>query len=458
MQKLSFQDASFLRGEIPERPQHIGALLLFTRPKGAGEHYMRQLAAVLPEQLLATHPGFQRRLKDPEDIRNPRWVEANDLDRGYHFRHYALPQPGQMQDLLHMVSLAHQPMLDRSRPLWELHLIEGLPHNQFAVYGRVHHALIDGLSGMGVMNRLLHPRPRPLTELASPGASPRPQKKDPGKARQSWLRQWENNVDLLRDQLRAVPEVISQFRRMGFNREEDAESPPLLFTAPRSILNQQGGPDRCLLTLNLPLQSLADIGRSAGGTVNDALIAVFGGALRSYLLQQKALPRAPLVTVLPVGVKVKGQRGNSLSMTTCPMGTNVSDPVQRLKKIVKVTKKAKSDMSKMSKTALLDMLSLVMMPMMVLNLTHTASKVRPAVNVVVSNVPGPRKTLYLADAPMQAMYPISLLPDAMALNLTAISYRKQVCIGLIACPTGLSGIESLATLLREAHDELLAAL
>lgn len=350
-------------------------------------------------------------------------------------------------------------MLDRSRPLWELHLIEGLPRNQFAIYGRVHHALIDGTSGMGVLDKLLHGKPQPLAGLASGGESQAPARNAPKKAKDGWLSQWGNNVEMLRDQSRAVPEVISQFKHMGLNRDEDAESPPLPFTSPPSILNQQGGPNRRLIALNLPLQSLADIGHSAGGTVNDALIAVFGGALRSYLLQQKALPRASLVAVLPVGVKVEGRdQGNSLSMTTCPLGTNVSDPVKRLKRIVKVTKNAKSDMSKMSKTGLQDMLSLVMLPMMVLNLTHSASKFRPAINVVVSNVPGPKKTLYLGDAPLQAMYPISLLADAMALNFTAISYRKQVCIGLIACPDGLSGIELLEACLRKALDELKATL
>lgn len=460
MQKLNFQDASFLRGETPERPQHVGALMIFSQPKGADKDYMRQLAEVLPDKMIAANPGFMRKLKDPADVRNPCWVQVEEINRSYHFRHYGLPQPGSMEELLQMVSLAHQPVLDRSRPLWEFHLIEGLPQKQFAVYGRVHHSMIDGMSGMGIMDKLLGIKPQSVAALRAETESPGPGKKSSGsKAKESWMDQLDHNMELLREQSRAIPEVITQFRRMGRNRDEDAELSPLPFTAPASILNQQGGPDRQLIALNLPLQSLADIGHSAGGTVNDALLAIFGGALRNYLINQGALPGSSLVAVLPVGVKGKEEgQGNSLSMITAPLGSNISDPVKRLQRIVKVTSNAKSELGQMSKTGLQDMLNLVMMPVMLMNLTHTAGKMRPAMNVVVSNVPGPKKKLYLADAPLQSMYPLSLLMDAMGMNFTAISYRKEVCIGLIACPDGLDNIVSMEKLLREAHEEYKAVL
>lgn len=455
MQKLSFQDAAFLRGETAARPQHVGALMVFSRPKNASSSYLRELAAALPDRLAVAAPMFLRKLKDPGDLISPGWTDAEDFDQDYHFRHYALPQPGRMDDLMRAVSLAHEPQLDRHRPLFEYHLIEGLPRNRFALYSRVHHAMIDGASGMSVMDRFLDPAPQSVkrfVQATRAEVARRPSKQ--GK-KSGWLDLLGKNVDMLRDQVGAVPEVINQIRGMGMNREADGDLAPLPFTSPPSVLNREGGPGRRLMILDLPLKSLREIGHHYGGTVNDVLIALLGGALRSYLLEQDALPKSSLVAALPVSVRsTDREQGNALSLIMSPLGTNIGDPAKRLKRIIRVTSKAKSGMSEMSRTSLQDLLNMVMLPMIVLNLTGTAGKIRPGVNLILSNVPGPRRTLYLADAPLQGIYPISLLMDAMALNFTAISYRRKVCIGLIACPDGLDGIESLENRIRQAHDEL----
>jgi diacylglycerol O-acyltransferase len=455
MQKLNFQDASFLRTEVAERPFHVGALMIYSRPKNAGANYMRRLATAVTSQVLSLSPIFMRKLKDPYDMRNPCWIEETEIDSDYHFRHYALPQPGKIEDLMRLVALAHQPVMDRGRPLWEYHLIDGLPGGRFAVYAKLHHALIDGMGGIALMGKQMNKKPRSIATLAK--GTDAIDNRNPGKksVRGGWFGQLEDNIGAIRSQARALPEVASQIMQMGRSSDGAKGLPPLPFTAPNSILNLEGGARRQLISLNLPLEGLRDIGRSANGTINDALIAVFGGALRAYLLDQNELPKGSLVAALPVSVKSEDD-GNSLSMALCPLASHIADPQKRLQRIVKVTTNAKSGLNKMSKAALQDMMNLIMMPVMALSMSHLTGKLPPIVNLIISNVPGPKETLYLADSRLEAIYPISLLTESVAFNFTAISYRKEVCIGAIACPDGLADMDLIEGYLRDAYEELLA--
>lgn len=455
MQKLNFQDAAFLRAEVPERPFHVGALMIYSRPKNAGANYMRRLAAAVESDVINLSPILMRKLKDPYDLRNPCWIEETDIDHDYHFRHYALPQPGKMEDLMRLVALAHQPVMDRSRPLWEYHLIDGLPRGRFAVYAKLHHALVDGMGGIALMSKQMLKKPRSIATLAKGANAADNKKASKKKHRARFFGQLESNIESIRVQTRALPEVASQLMNMGLSSEGARGLPPLPFTAPESTLNQDGGARRQLISLNLPLQGLRDIGHSANGTINDALIAIFGGALRAYLKDQKKLPKGSLVAALPVSVKSEDE-GNNLSMTLCPLGSNIADPQKRLRRIVKVTTNAKAGLKKMSKAALQDMMNLIMMPVMALSMSHLTGKLRPIANLIISNVPGPKETLYLADSRLEAIYPISLLTESVAFNFTAISYRKQVCIGAIVCPDGLADLDLIEDYLHNTYEELLA--
>lgn len=454
MQKLNFQDASFLRAEVGERPFHVAGLLIFSKPANAPANYLRKLEPLITESVMGSSPIFSRKLKDAHDLRNPAWVEEDKLDKRYHFRHYSLPHGGTMNDLMELLALAHQPVLDRTRPLWEYHLVDGLPRNRFAVYCKIHHALVDGVSGIALMSKQLQCEAISITRLRRLHADTHPEEL-PDKKSSGWFRQLEQSLGGLWDQARAIPEVASQVMHMGLSTDGgDKALPPLPFTAPPSILNLDKGARRKFITLDLPLNKMRAIGHSAGGTINDALIAVLGGAVRSFLLGQKKLPRASLVGAMPISVKTAGNKGNKLSMLMVPLASNIADPQKRLQRIVKVTQHAKQGLQGMSATGLQDMFNLIMMPVMALSAAHMSDKVRPVANMVVSNVPGPKNTQYLADSKLEAIYPMSLLTEAAGFNFTAISYRNKLCIGILACPDGMEGIDTFEECLQESYRAL----
>jgi diacylglycerol O-acyltransferase len=453
MQKLGFQDAAFLRMESLARPYHVACFMIFSEPEGARAGYTREIADYLASEIIATEPIFRRRLADPTDLRNPAWIDS-DIAFDYHLRHYALPRPGRWEDLMGALANAHAPRLHPGMPLWEMHLIDGLPRKRFALYMKVHHALIDGVSGIRLLSRRLLPEPVPASHRESASTQPAAVGKAASAAHPGLLEQIEHGISDLLSQGRALPDVAAQLLQMGRNRREDEDLPPLPFTAPPSILNQQGGPRRSLMTVELPLSGLREIGSIAGGTINDSLVAVSGGALRHYLQEQRALPKSSLLATLPVSLKSKDDSGNTLSMIMCPLGTNVADPRMRLERIVKVTQKAKRDLQGMTDAGRQDMMNLIMLPIMALSMTHTTDRFSPVLNLAVSNVIGPTRTQYLADARLEAVYPISLLSEMQALNVTAISYHDTVFIGILACPDGLTGLDSLPKYLEESYSEL----
>ena len=461
MQKLSFQDAAFFRMESTTRPFHIGVLTVFSKPEDAAPDYLRKLRGNLAKDLLQQFPVLKRALADPKDTLTPRWTEV-EPELSHHLRLYALPYPGRMQDLMTVAANAHAPHLDRSAPLWECHLIDGLSRNRFALYMKIHHALVDGATGIRMMGEMMQSEPHKgrrrglRTQQEDPAAG---RETEPKQRRSNLLKQLEKQFEDVMKQGKALPEVASEILRMGWNQlRGDADHPPLPFTAPSTILNQPGSALRRLMGVDLPLNSLRAIGHSAGGTINDALIATVGGAVRSYLKEQNALPRSSLTTLLPVSIKSsESASGNTLSMIMCPMATNVTDAKRRLQRIVKVTGGSKARLESMSDAGRQDMMNFIMLPVMALSMTHTTDKFRPQFNVPVSNIMGPREALYLEDARMEAMYPLSLLSDILVTNFTAISYRNKLCVGIIACPDGLNDIDSLGNHLKRAQAELRSA-
>jgi len=461
MQKLSFQDAAFFRMESTTRPFHVGVLTVFSKPDDAAPDYLRKLAGNLAKDMLHQFPVLKKALADPKDTLTPRWIEV-EPDLSHHLRLYALPYPGRVQDLMTLAANAHAPHLDRSAPLWECHLIDGLSRNRFALYMKIHHALVDGATGIRMMGELMQSEPQKGRRRRSRMAQEDPaarRETESNKHRPDLMEQLEKRFEDVMKQGKALPEVVSELLRMGWNQwRGDADHAPLPFTAPPTILNQPGSALRRLMGIDLPLNSLRAIGHSAGGTINDALIATVGGAVRAYLKEKNALPRSSLTTLLPVSLESsESASGNTLSMIMCPMATNVADPKRRLQRIVKVTGGSKARLQSMSDAGRQDMMNFIMLPVMALSMTHTTDKFRPQFNVPVSNVIGPREALYLEDARMDAMYPLSLLSDILVTNFTAISYRSKLCVGIIACPDGLSDIDSLGNHLKRAHAKLHSA-
>jgi len=209
---------------------------------------------------------------------------------------------------------------------------------------------------------------------------------------------------------------------------------------------------------DLSLAGVRKIARQAGGSVNDVLLAVCGGALREYLSSQAALPKPSLVAGMPVSLKSAGEQGgNKLSYIMSPFFTNEADDWRRLQRVIKVTRAAKAELGKVSTTAAEDYYALLMAPTVLLTITGHANLVRPAVNAIFSNVPGSPEKLYVEGAELEFMYPLSIVTDAMGLNITVVSHANRLCFAMVSCPTQQPGIEDLGKLLKASYRKLQAA-
>lgn len=449
MKKLSFQDAFFLRAETPNCPFHVASLMVLSPPEGAPANYLRKLVTQF-HQLPSIWPVFGYRLENPTSLRNPKWIETDDYDPKDHVLHYQLPPPGKESDLLDLVGRAHEQQMDRARPLWQVHVIEGLSKNRFAVYFKVHHALIDGVGGIKLMREMLtdDPKGRLLDRVTPPVSKGRNKAGLGGVAKHA--------LDALLKQAKALPEAYSLLANLGLdNLLGKADVPQLPFSAPRTILNTEITSRRRFVIGELPLKKVKQISQHYGGTINDVLVAIFGSALRGYLSDLGELPRTTLEAGIPVSVKTEGgDQGNQLSFMICPFVTHERDPAKRLKKIIRTTKKAKKELAHVSPDANEDLAIMTMIPFLLVTLTHSSQAFPPVFNTIVSNVPGPQKTMYLEGAKLERLYPMSVVTDGMGLNITVISYNGKLCIGITCAPSNEPNIDSLGRWIKQGFKEL----
>jgi WS/DGAT/MGAT family acyltransferase len=447
---LSFLDASFLRLESPARPFHVAGLMVFRKPDNPPKNYMRRLVRNCG-RLNELWPVFDKKLKDPESLRNPAWVPEVAYDPARHVFHYALPAPGRDADLLALVTRAHERLLDRNRPLWELHVIEGLSKDRFALYCKVHHALVDGVGALRMVDALFSTSPDERINFRAAKPIARAHNEQMSLARR---------VDKIGGELRkhyaALPQMSSLLANMGIDAlRGNEDAPSLPFTAPRTIFNGEVDSRREIILAELPLKQLRLLAKQYGGTINDVLIAISGGALRDYLREHDALPRKSLEAGVPMSIKRAGQSsGNQVGFQICPFFTQEPNPAKRLRRVIKVTRQAKQSMREMTVTAAQDYTNMLMMPTILLTLTGTATRVTPALNAIVSNVPGSRRQLYLDGAPLERLYPLSVVMDSMALNITVISYVDRMCFAITSCPTEQPGIEDLGKFIVKSYRSL----
>ncbi len=250
--------------------------------------------------------------------------------------------------------------------------------------------------------------------------------------------------------------LLSLLLHMGADiLKGNSEAMRLPFTAPRTIFNTQLESRRSLSICDLPLKTVKRLARQHGGTVNDVLLAICGGALRRYLQAHDALPQDSLIVGMPMSLKARGDReGNRLSYIISPFFTDEKDDLRRLRRVIRTTRSAKSEMASMSVTAAEDFYALLMVPAVLLTITGNAERVKPAINGIFSNVPGSKSPLYLDGARMEALYPLSIITHGMGLNITVVSQANRLCLGIAACPTRQADIEQLPTFIRESYQAL----
>lgn len=433
MDLISPLDAMFLANESREHPMHIGSLQLFDPPAGAGPDFTRSLY----ERVAAARqcaPSFRKRPGTVlGGISNLTWAYDDEVDLDYHLRRSALPRPARVRELLELTSRWHSSPLDRHRPLWEQHLIEGLDDGRFAVYTKVHHALIDGASAQRLLQRTLDTDPD-ATDLRVPWNLPRPEHHADEHAAiggDSGGSVFGRAANALRDVGSIATTTKSRLQATVALRHLT-----LPFAAPRTMFNVPiGGARRCAAQ-SWSLHRIAAVKKAAKVSVNDVVLAMCAAALRAYLLEQNALPDTPLVAMVPVSLRSEEEAdagGNLVGAMLCGLATHLDDPGERLRMINASMRDGKGIFSELPREQALAVSALMASPLAMSNVPGFVSMTRPPFNIVISNVPGPREPMYWNGARLVGNYPLSIALDGQALNITLATNADMLDIGVVGC-------------------------
>ena len=452
MKLLSPVDQIFLWLEKRQQPMHVAGLQLFSFPEDASDDYVAQLAEHLRSETRVTSP-FNQRLTTK--FGQPAWTEDEDLDLEHHFRFEALPTPGRIRELLALVSAEHSHLMDRQRPLWEFHLIEGLQDRQFAVYTKVHHSLVDGISAMRLFQKMLTTDP---DQRNMPALWSMPHRKR-GKKEQSAPSLWNTVAHMLGEsgkQISTLPKVS----RALLQTIREARKHPVyqsIYHAPPSILNNKITGSRRFAAQSYSLPRIKAICKASGSTVNDVVMAMCASALRAFLMNQDALPEKPLVAMVPVSLRTDDSTGgNQVGVILASLGTHLRDPAERLDYIHDDVKASKARYANMTPEEILNYTAMMLAPTSFHLLTGLASKWQ-SFNVIISNVPGPKEKMYWNGAELIGSYPVSIAMDRLALNMTLNSYGDHIEFGLIGCRRTLPSLQRMLDYLEDGITELEAA-
>jgi diacylglycerol O-acyltransferase len=435
-------DGAFLIPETRDQPMHVGSLQLFSPPPDSGVHDLGEIyATAVATQDIA--PLFRKRLtRGLSTLGQWAWVEDGQIDLEHHVRHSSLPRPGRMRELLALCSRLHSTLLDRQRPLWEMHLIEGLEDGRFAVYTKIHHALLDGVSGLRLLERSLS-RDAAEREMPMPFASRRRARRSGGFDLGSVL---SSGVHAAADVATLGPKVAALVER-GL-RHSGAVLPG---QAPRSILNVPITGSRRFAGDAWDLDRIRTGAKKADATINDVVLAMSAGALRDYLTGLDALPDDPLVAMTPVSLRSDDTaEGNAVGAILVSLGTHLADAEERLLHIRESSRQAKGSLKGLSQLQITALSAGIMTPLVLNTAFGVPRFLRPPFNVIISNVPGPKQPLYWNGARLDGMYPLSIPTAGQALNITCTSYDTQLQFGLTGCRRTLPHLQSMLVGLDEA--------
>ena len=457
MRRLSVADAGWLLIEARERPMHVGGLQLFELPEDAGAGYLQELVRASRREHVV-RPPFDQRLAHPYGRAGVyHWTDDDNVEVDYHVRHVALPDPGRVRELLVLVSRLHGNLLDRHRPLWESYLIEGLEGNRFALYTKIHHSMLDGVAAMRQVLKAFSADPTvtddPPPWAQRPGGPPSAPTDGAGLLG-TVSAVLGSTVDATTSTLGVARTLAVQLARAT---RDAAEVVP--FQAPRSMLNVKLTAARRFVAQSYDLDRIRAVGRHFEATINDVVLAMCASALRAYLLDHDALPDRPLVALVPVSFRRDGDddAGNAISLVPANLATHLDDPVERLTMIRASMNRVKARLKDMSQTELLEYGLLMTAPLVLGNLTGLSGRVRPSYNLVISNVPGPDRDLYWNGARLTGMYPLSLLTEGYALNITQTLYAGSMEFGITADRRALPRVQRLIDHLEAGLAELEAA-
>jgi len=451
-------DISWTQVESRDTPMHVAGLMPFSLPEGAPPDFLRDLVADLRSAREFAAP-WNYCLRGPGLLHpRPVWVEQDTLDLEYHVRHSALPRPGGERELGQLVARLHSQPLDLTRPPWEYHVIEGLEGGRFAIYLKMHHSLIDGISGVRLLTRAMSDDPQKSLGLP-PFWSPRLEQRSRKETRTATPLTLDGVLQTVMQavgsQVRSMPQLVKAFSSLITPGDGEAAL-QLPFDAPKSVMNGRVRGQRRVATQLFALDRLKAVARAGGCTLNDVVLAICGGGLRRFLMEEDLLPDKPLTAGIPVNVRASDDEGTGTQVTFIigTLGTDIEDPRDRLDAVAASTRAAKAHFGALPREAITQYTMLLMAPTILGMLTPIAGRTRPMFNVTVSNVPGPTKPLYYRGARMEASYPISLISHGIGLNITCQSYADAIAFAFVGCRDTLPHLQNIAVYTDEALSEL----
>jgi len=460
MRKMSGQDAAFLYGETSNWHFHVSGLMIVDAANAPDGWTFERFREILMSRLPEVPQLRWRYLDVPFGIDRPSWVEDRDIDPDYHIRRVALPAPGNAQQLHDTVGRIISYKLDRSRPLWEAWCIEGLEGGRVAILQKMHHAIIDGVSGAGLADVLLDLEP-------TPRISPLEMREEIATARMP------GSTEMLVRGL-AHSAVRTPFRMLRFARQSARQfvsALPVLrgdkpvslpLTAPRTIFNTDPTQRREFATARVDFERVRAVKDAYGVKVNDVVLALVSGAMRSYLLERDELPASTLIASCPVSLRGDSDHdavGNHVGNMFASLGTDIDDPGERLMRIHESTMSAKEMHRALAAHQIMGLTEttppgLIALAARMYTSVGLADRTPPAASVIVSNVPGPPIPLYLAGGPLVALYPMGPLLMGMSLNVTALSIQGSLDFGFMSCPDVVPNLQSMADAVSVALEEL----
>ncbi|WP_328329993.1 wax ester/triacylglycerol synthase family O-acyltransferase [Kribbella sp. NBC_00382] len=483
-------DAMFLLGETREQAMHVGGLMLFELPEGARDQVFpdgtRDYVARLYEDITQNqtiNPLFTRRVRHRAlDLGYWSWDQDRDIDLEYHVRLSGLARPGRYRELFELTSRLHGTLLDRHRPLWEMHLIEGVQGRRFAVYSKIHHSLIDGVTALKWMQNTLTADPT-QTEMPATYALPdrvladQPSSSSVGEPVASGLAGGLPTAAELFSAVGRLPGEagkavggvgrlladVAGLSPVGFRsalRALQHEHSSVAFKAPQTVFNQPISAARRFAAQSWPMERLEKVRAMTGATLNDVMLAMCSGALRNYLIDLRALPDKGLTAMVPVSLRGADGNGtgggNSLATLIADLATDEIDPEQRIRRIMDSTTYGKGVLSQLSpmQNLMIGALGLGSAgPAAVI--PGLAGRTPPPYNLVISNIPGPSDSpLYWNRSRLLGTYPASIVLNGQALNISVTSYDHQLHFGLVGCRRTVPHLQRLLAHLETSLAEL----
>jgi diacylglycerol O-acyltransferase len=436
-------DAGWLWLESPSNLMHGAVLCIFDPPEGAGPEFVTDLVARMRSHTSAVAPHNRRLKLSWLGHLWPQWEAVERIDPDRHIVHLALPSPGGERELAVLISQLQSTALDKAQPLWSLHVIEGLSGGRFAVFGKMHHAMADGVAALGMVDAWLSDDPA-ARDLPPLWAAKR-------KRRASAP---ERATGLL-TQLASAPRLLTGGTRAAYKALTGVSARP--WTAPRSPINTPITAHRRVATQSFELDRFRNLAKQTGGTINDVVLAVCAGALRRYLDEIGELPDRPLITNIPVSVRrsdAEAKDGNAISWAMVSLATDINDPHARLAAIQSATRHAKQELDRMGPDTIDTYTLLAVTPILAEQLAGLGGHIPPMYNVPISNVPGPRQPKYLDGALLRDIYALTVLYGGQALNMVVVSYTDRLNFAFTACADSLPHVQRLAAHCREALAEL----